>query len=195
MPRSLLQADIRDSHGSNPNNMKVSRCHGVCTYSHGWRWTEVNPCRRSGRSSPAAIATVIIAASTAYLPFLRAGEESSKRGNGDFELDGERRGVEIEGRSRREVTKSSRPLFRLRAGARAISMVAAARAGVDRYWLTGARDKGGSEVTTDSSLSPEPVWRVLTCVRAIIWMQPRNPFDDLLAPEGGSTACRLANAS
>jgi hypothetical protein len=53
---------------------------------------EVNPCRRSGRSSPAAVTTVVVAASTAYIPSLRAGEESSKRGNGDFELDGERRG-------------------------------------------------------------------------------------------------------
>jgi hypothetical protein len=64
-----------------------------------------------------------------------------------------RGGVEIEGRSRREVTKSSRPLFRLRAGARAISMVASARAGVDRFWLTGARDKGGSVEMLDSEVS------------------------------------------
>jgi hypothetical protein len=72
-----------------------SRCHGDDTYSHGWRWTEVNPCRRSGQSSPAsvaAVAAIAIAANTAYLPSLRAGEESSKRGNGDFELGYERRG-------------------------------------------------------------------------------------------------------
>jgi hypothetical protein len=72
-----------------------------------------------------------------------------------------RGGVEIEGRSRREVMKSSRPLFHLRAGARAISMVAAARVGVDRFWLTEARDEGGSRDTTDSTVSPGPVWRVL----------------------------------
>jgi hypothetical protein len=63
----------------------------------------VNPCRRSGRNSPAAVvaavtvtavvfAAVAAAANTAYLPFLRAGEESSKRGNGDFKLGTERRG-------------------------------------------------------------------------------------------------------
>jgi hypothetical protein len=33
-----------------------------------------------------------VAANTAYLPSLRAGEVSSKRGNGDFERGGERRG-------------------------------------------------------------------------------------------------------
>jgi hypothetical protein len=43
------------------------------------------------------------------------------------------RGVEIAGRSRREVTKSSRPLFRLREGARAIFMVVVARAGIDHF--------------------------------------------------------------
>jgi hypothetical protein len=69
--------------------------------------------------------------------------------------------VEIEGRSRREVTKSFRPLFRLREGARAISMVVAARAGIDRFWLTGARDEGGSGDTTDSSVSRGQVWMVL----------------------------------
>jgi hypothetical protein len=78
-----------------------------------------------------------------------------------------RGGVGIEGRSRREVTKSSRPLFRLCAGARAISMVAAARAGVDNFWLTGARDEGA-----------------LTCVRATFWMQPKNSINGLLAPQG-----------
>jgi hypothetical protein len=57
-----------------------------------------------------------------------------------------RGGVEIEERSRRKVTKSACPLFRLRAGARAISMVAAARAGVDHFWLTGARDEGESGI-------------------------------------------------
>jgi hypothetical protein len=60
-----------------------------------------------------------------------------------------RGGVEIEERSRREVTKSFCPLFHLRAGARAISMVVAARAGVDRFWLTGARDELGSGDTLD----------------------------------------------
>jgi hypothetical protein len=57
--------------------------------------------------------------------------------------------------------KSSHPLFCLRAGARAISMVVAARAGVDRFWLTGARDEGGSGEMLDSEVSPGPVWRVL----------------------------------
>jgi hypothetical protein len=52
--------------------------------------------------------------------------------------------------------KSSRPLFRLRAGAHAISMVAAAHAGVDHFWLTRARDEGGSRDTTDSSIPMGP---------------------------------------
>jgi hypothetical protein len=60
-----------------------------------------------------------------------------------------------------EVTKSSRPIFCLCAGARAISMVAATRAGVDRFWLTGARDEGGSGDTVDSEVSPGHVWRLL----------------------------------
>jgi hypothetical protein len=47
----------------------------------------VNPSRRSGRSSRAAVT-----AKTACLPSLRAGEESSKRGNGDFKRGGEKRG-------------------------------------------------------------------------------------------------------
>jgi hypothetical protein len=33
-------------------------------------------------------------------------------------------------------------------------MVAAAHAGVDRFWLTGARDEGGSGDTLDSEVSP-----------------------------------------
>jgi hypothetical protein len=41
----------------------------------------------------AAIAAVAIAASTAYLPSLRTGEVSSKRGNDDFERGGERGGI------------------------------------------------------------------------------------------------------
>jgi hypothetical protein len=40
----------------------------------------------------AAIAAFAAVAYTAYLPSLRAGEVSSKRGNGDFERGGERRG-------------------------------------------------------------------------------------------------------
>jgi hypothetical protein len=48
-------------------------CHGVGTYSHGWRWTEVYPGWWSGQNSPAAVA-----AHTVYLPSLRAGKESSK---------------------------------------------------------------------------------------------------------------------
>jgi hypothetical protein len=40
------------------------------------------------------------------------------------------------------------PLFYLRAGARTISMVAAARAGVDRFWLSGAKEEGGFGETT-----------------------------------------------
>jgi hypothetical protein len=46
-------------------------------------------------------------------------------------------------------------------------MVAAARAGVDRFWLTGARDEGGSEDTIDLSVSPG-VEGVLMCVWATI---------------------------
>jgi hypothetical protein len=65
------------------------------------------------------------------------------------------------GATRREVTKSSRPPFHLHTGARAISMVVAARARVDRFWLTGARDEGGSGDTLDSEVSPGHVWRVL----------------------------------
>jgi hypothetical protein len=53
------------------------------------------------------------------------------------------------------------PPFRLCAGARGISMVAAARAGVDLFWLTGSRDEGGSVDTLESVVSPGPVWRVL----------------------------------
>jgi hypothetical protein len=49
------------------------------------------------------------------------------------------------------------PPFCLRAGAHAISMVAAARAGVDRFWLTGARDEGGSVETLDLEVSPGPM--------------------------------------
>jgi hypothetical protein len=59
------------------------------------------------------------------------------------------------------VTKSSRPLFRLRAGARAISMVPAAHAGVDHFWLTGARDESGSGDTLDSEVCLEPGRREL----------------------------------
>jgi hypothetical protein len=36
-------------------------------------------------------------------------------------------------------------------------MVAAARAGFDRFWLTGASDEGGSVETLDSEVSPGPV--------------------------------------
>jgi hypothetical protein len=122
----------------------------------------VNPCRRSGRSSLAAVAVAIVsvAANTAYLPSLRVGEESSKRGMAILNSV-VRGGVEIEGRPQREVMKSSRPLFRLCAGAHAISMVVAACAGVGSFCLTGARDVGGSGDTTNSSISPQPVWRVL----------------------------------
>jgi hypothetical protein len=51
----------------------------------------VNLCRRSGRSSPAAVAAVAVYANTAYLSSLRAEEESLKRGNSGFEPSGERR--------------------------------------------------------------------------------------------------------
>jgi hypothetical protein len=108
----------------------------------GRRWILVEEVVRS------AVATY-----TAYLPSLHAGKVSSKRRNGDFERGGEREGVEIEGRSLREVTKSSRLLFCLRSGARAISMVAAACVGVDHFWLTGARDEGGSGDTLNSEVS------------------------------------------
>jgi hypothetical protein len=33
--------------------------------------------------------------------------------------------------------------------------------GVDRFWLTGARDEGGSGDTLDSEVSSGPVWRML----------------------------------
>jgi hypothetical protein len=61
----------------------------------------------------------------------------------------------------REVTKSSRPLFCLRAGARTISMVATTRVGVDHFWLTGARDEGGSWDTTNSGVRLGPGRTVL----------------------------------
>jgi hypothetical protein len=48
------------------------------------------------------------------------------------------------------------PIFRLREGARAISMVVAAHAGVDHFWLMGARDEGGSGDITDSSIPLGP---------------------------------------
>jgi hypothetical protein len=120
----------------------------------------VNPCRRSGQSIPATVAAVTVATNTAYLPSLRVGEESSKRGNGDFKHV-------VRGWGRNGGAISARgdeippPLFRLCAGARAISMFAAARAGVDHFWLTGARDEGGSRDTTDSSLRPGPGQTVL----------------------------------
>jgi hypothetical protein len=103
----------------------------------------VNLHRRSGRSSPAA---VVVAANTAYLPSLRAGEESSKR--------------EI-AVSNSMVRRGSRNRGAVSAGAHAISMVAAARAGVDHFWLPRARDEGGSEETTDSSVPPRPGRRML----------------------------------
>jgi hypothetical protein len=53
------------------------------------------------------------------------------------------------------------PPFSHARGACAISMVAAARAGVYRFWLTGAKDEGGSGDTLDSEVSSWPVWRVL----------------------------------
>jgi hypothetical protein len=37
-------------------------------------------------------AAIAVAANTAYLPSFRVGEVRSKRGNGDFERGGERRG-------------------------------------------------------------------------------------------------------
>jgi hypothetical protein len=53
------------------------------------------------------------------------------------------------------------PLLRLRARARAIFMIAAARLDIDHFWLTGARDEGGSQDTTDSSVPPRPRRTVL----------------------------------
>jgi hypothetical protein len=53
------------------------------------------------------------------------------------------------------------PLFCLHAGARAISMVAAARAGVDHFWLSGAREEGGPRETPDSRVSLGPGPRLL----------------------------------
>jgi hypothetical protein len=49
------------------------------------------------------------------------------------------------------------PPFSPARGSSPISMVAAARAGVDRFWLTGARDEGGSVETLDSEVSPRPM--------------------------------------
>jgi hypothetical protein len=57
--------------------------------------------------------------------------------------------------------KSSQPLFRLRSGSRAISMVALACAGVDAFWLSGASDDVGSRETTDSGVLLGPGLEVL----------------------------------
>jgi hypothetical protein len=66
------------------------------------------------------------------------------------------------------------PPFRLHVGAHAISMVAATRAGLTA-WLWGYAQFGGI---------PKAWEGALTCVWTIIWIQPKNPINSLLAPHG-----------
>jgi hypothetical protein len=67
-------------------------------------------------------------------------EKTDEMGEMALSKSAVRGGVEISGRSRWEVTKSSRLLFLLRAGARTISMATPARADVDTFCLSGAME-------------------------------------------------------
>jgi hypothetical protein len=122
-----------------------------------------------------AIAAVVVAANTAYLPSLHAGEVSSKRGNGNFERGGERRG-----RNRGAVSAGGDEIL-------PSPFSPACRSSRHLYGLS--RSCGGWPLLAHGSQRvalgyPRAcVEDAVTCVRAIFWMQPRNPINGLLAPQ------------